>query len=134
MWGIAASFVIESGNAGVDARCFVGKSAFQMLHWNLKWLELATSRHEYDDEANYTERITPMSEEQAKEAQFTLDMTVGEAMASHPAVRGVFAHFHLGGCSHCAVARYETLGELCASYGIDSDELLGALEAATVEA
>ncbi|HOZ47713.1 MAG TPA: DUF1858 domain-containing protein [Candidatus Hydrogenedentes bacterium] len=59
---------------------------------------------------------------------FTLDMTIAEAMQKHPRVREVFASFHLGGCAMCHVAQVETLDEVCESYSIDPDKLLGVLE------
>lgn len=73
-----------------------------------------------------------MSEETKK--HFDLDMTIGEAMAVHPRVREVMAVFHLGGCAHCAINQVETLGQVCAGYGVDSDELLEALESVVAEA
>jgi len=59
---------------------------------------------------------------------FSPDMTVGEAMSLHPRVREVFAAFHLGGCAHCAINQYETIGQVCAGYGVDVDILVETLE------
>lgn len=59
---------------------------------------------------------------------FSLDMTIGEAMSIHPRVGEVFAAFHLGGCSHCGINQYETIGQVCAGYGVDADMLLEVLE------
>lgn len=59
--------------------------------------------------------------------KFTLDMTIGEAMSLHPHAAHVFASFHLGGCSHCAVSEHETIEEVCYGYGVPSDVLLEAL-------
>lgn len=59
--------------------------------------------------------------------KFTLDMTIGEAMALHPHAAHVFASFHLGGCSHCAVSEHETIEEVCYGYGVPPDLLLEAL-------
>ncbi|HOE64885.1 MAG TPA: disulfide oxidoreductase [Candidatus Hydrogenedentes bacterium] len=67
-------------------------------------------------------------EESGKFRFFSLDMTVGEAMGVHPRVREVFAAFHLGGCAHCAINQYETVGQVCAGYGVDPDMLLEVLE------
>ena len=39
----------------------------------------------------------------------------------------VLAAFHLGGCSHCGIADYEKLEEVCAGYGVAQDRLLMAL-------
>lgn len=74
-----------------------------------------------------------MSEEQTNTTQggtkhFHPDMSVGEAMAVHPRVREVFAAFHLGGCAHCSINQYETIGQVCAGYGVDVDMLMETLE------
>lgn len=70
-----------------------------------------------------------MSEAQTQSGQhFSADMTVGEAMEMHPRVREVFAAFHLGGCAHCSINRFETIGQVCAGYGVDVDMLLETLE------
>jgi len=62
------------------------------------------------------------------EKHFTLDMTIAKALAVHPGVAQVLAGFHLGGCAHCHLGQVETLGEVCAGYGIDSEKLLEVLE------
>ncbi len=59
---------------------------------------------------------------------FSEDMTIAEAMAVHPRVAEVFAAFHLGGCSHCAINELETLGQVCAGYGVDADMLIEVLD------
>ncbi len=70
-----------------------------------------------------------MSEAQTESTQhFSADMTVGDAMEVHPRVREVFAAFHLGGCAHCSINRFETIGQVCAGYGVDVDMLLETLE------
>jgi len=71
-----------------------------------------------------------MSEAQTEgtSKHFDLDMTIAEAMNVHPRVREVFAAFHLGGCAHCAVNQFETIGQVCAGYGVDTDMLLEVLE------
>jgi hybrid cluster-associated redox disulfide protein len=55
-------------------------------------------------------------------------MTIAEAMTIHPAAAQVFAAFHLGGCAHCHVNRVETLEQVCASNGIETADMLEALE------
>ncbi len=65
---------------------------------------------------------------QAGISYFSLDMTIGEAMSLHPRVAEVFAAFHLGGCSHCGINQYETIGQVCGGYGVDADLLLEMLE------
>lgn len=70
-----------------------------------------------------------MSEAQTESTKhFRPDMPVGEAMEVHPRVREVFAAFHLGGCAHCSINRFETIGQVCAGYGVDVDMLLETLE------
>lgn len=59
---------------------------------------------------------------------FSPDMTIGEAMSMHPRVSEVFAAFHLGGCSSCGIGHVETIGQVCAAYGVDLDTLLEVLE------
>lgn len=59
---------------------------------------------------------------------FDPDMTVGAAMQVHPRAREVFAGFHLGGCSHCAVSEFETIRQICEGYGVPIDMLMGALK------
>lgn len=59
---------------------------------------------------------------------FTLDMTIAQAMQVHPRAAEVFAAFHLGGCAHCHINQVETLDNVCSAYGLDPNELLEALE------
>lgn len=61
--------------------------------------------------------------------RFTLDMKVGEAMKLHPRAQFVFASYHLGGCSHCAISEHETIEQVCYGYGIPPEELLESLNA-----
>ncbi len=61
------------------------------------------------------------------EKEFTLDMTVGEAMKLHPKAQFVFASYHLGGCSHCAIGEHETIEQVCYGYGIPPDDLMESL-------
>ena len=65
---------------------------------------------------------------EARERYFDPEMPVAEAMAMHPRVAEVFAAFHLGGCSHCGISHYETIGQVCAAYGVDTEVLLEVLE------
>jgi hybrid cluster-associated redox disulfide protein len=65
--------------------------------------------------------------EEGKE-YFRLDMPIAEAMAVHPRVREVFAAFRLGGCGSCGVGEVETVGQVCAAYGVDADLLLEVLD------
>ena len=61
----------------------------------------------------------------------TADMTVAEAMEAHPRAREVFAGYHLGGCSHCQIAEFETISQVCEGYGVPVDVLLGTLNSLT---
>ena len=65
---------------------------------------------------------------EAREKYFDVDMPVAEAMGMHPRAAEVFAAFHLGGCSHCGISHYETIGQVCAAYGVDTEVLLEVLE------
>lgn len=65
---------------------------------------------------------------------FSLDMTIAQAMTVHPRAAEVFAAFHLGGCAHCHINQVETLAQVCDAYGIEKEELMEALEGLTVEA
>lgn len=59
---------------------------------------------------------------------FTKDMTVENAFRAHAGARRVFAKFHLGGCSNCAVSETETIEQVSESYGIPLEMLLTELE------
>ncbi len=59
---------------------------------------------------------------------FYPDMPVAEAMAVHPRVAEVFAAFHLGGCAHCGISRFETIEQVCMAYGVETEVLLQVLE------
>jgi hybrid cluster-associated redox disulfide protein len=56
--------------------------------------------------------------------QFHAGLTVGEAMALHPNARWVFASYHLGGCSHCAISNEETIAQVAEGYGVPLDKLI----------
>lgn len=61
------------------------------------------------------------------ERRFDADMTVGEAMALHANARWVFASYHLGGCSHCAISNEETIAQVAIGYGVPLEKLLDDL-------
>jgi hybrid cluster-associated redox disulfide protein len=77
-------------------------------------------------EVNMTE-TTPENAAPSAAPRFTPEMSVAEAMTLHPRAREVFAGFHLGGCSHCAIGEFETIGQICEGYGVPQDMLLGSL-------
>jgi hybrid cluster-associated redox disulfide protein len=61
-------------------------------------------------------------------AHFTKDMTVDQAFKVHAGARRVFAKFHLGGCSHCAISEHETIEQVSEGYGIPLPMLMEELE------
>ena len=61
--------------------------------------------------------------------QFTPEMTVDEAFKLHAGARRVFARFHLGGCSNCAISESHTIGAISDDYGIPLPMLLESLNA-----
>jgi hybrid cluster-associated redox disulfide protein len=65
--------------------------------------------------------------------QFNKEMTVGEAMNLHPNARWVFASYHLGGCSHCAISNEETIEQVAEGYGVPLDALIGDLNSLLTE-
>jgi hypothetical protein len=58
---------------------------------------------------------------------FTPEMTVDEAFKLHAGARRVFARFHLGGCSNCAISESHTIGAISEDYGIPLPMLLESL-------
>jgi hybrid cluster-associated redox disulfide protein len=58
---------------------------------------------------------------------FTADMLVSDAFALHPRAREVFASFHLGGCSSCAISDQESIAQVTMNYGVPTEELLDIL-------
>jgi hybrid cluster-associated redox disulfide protein len=62
-------------------------------------------------------------------AHFSKDLTVENAFKTHAGARRVFAKFHLGGCSHCAISETETIEQVSEGYGIPLPMLLEELEA-----
>ncbi|HZZ64650.1 MAG TPA: hypothetical protein VFE17_04060, partial [Candidatus Baltobacteraceae bacterium] len=59
--------------------------------------------------------------------RFTPDMTVDQAFKLHAGARRVFARFHLGGCSNCAISESHTIGAVSEDYGIPLPMLLDSL-------
>jgi hypothetical protein len=55
-------------------------------------------------------------------------MTVEQAFKTHAGAKRVFAKFHLGGCSNCAISEHETVEQVSAGYGIPLPMLLEELE------
>ena len=63
------------------------------------------------------------------EQRFTPEMTVDQAFKVHAGARRVFARFHLGGCSNCAISETHTIGQISEDYGIPLPMLLESLNA-----
>ncbi|MGC1380740.1 MAG: hypothetical protein WA814_06915 [Candidatus Baltobacteraceae bacterium] len=63
------------------------------------------------------------------QSHFTPEMTVDEAFKLHAGARRVFARFHLGGCSNCAISETHTIGAISVDYGIPLPMLLENLNA-----
>ena len=63
------------------------------------------------------------------EQRFTPEMTVDQAFKLHAGARRVFARFHLGGCSNCAISESHTIGAISEDYGIPLPMLLDGLNA-----
>jgi hybrid cluster-associated redox disulfide protein len=59
---------------------------------------------------------------------FSKDMTVEQAFQVHAGARRVFAKFHLGGCSNCAISETETVEQVSEGYGIPLPMLMDELE------
>jgi len=78
-------------------------------------------------ESAATQQTETSEESDEQPEEFTPDMTVGEAMKMHPKAQFVFASYHLGGCSHCAISEHETIEQVCYGYGIPPEELLESL-------
>jgi hypothetical protein len=66
---------------------------------------------------------------QMSDYHFTPEMTVDEAFKLHAGARRVFARFHLGGCSNCAISESHTIGAISDDYGIPLPMLLDSLNA-----
>jgi hybrid cluster-associated redox disulfide protein len=58
---------------------------------------------------------------------FSKDLTVEQAFKVHAGARRVFARFHLGGCSNCAISEHETIEQVSQGYGIPLDILMSEL-------
>jgi len=61
------------------------------------------------------------------QSHFSPEMTVDEAFKLHAGARRVFARFHLGGCSNCAISESHTIGAISVDYGIPLPMLLDSL-------
>ena len=78
---------------------------------------------------------TKMSEELKNEAAasenkegnlVTPDMLVGEIITKHPLAAQFLMECGMG-CIHCPASQMESLAEACAVHGIDSEEIVDAL-------
>jgi hybrid cluster-associated redox disulfide protein len=55
-----------------------------------------------------------------------LNMLVSDVLAASPAAAGLFLDYGMG-CVGCAFARFETVAEAAAAYGLDGQELARSL-------
>jgi len=55
---------------------------------------------------------------------FDKNLTVEQAFKTHAGARRVFARFHLGGCSNCAISETETIEQVSEGYGIPLNVLM----------
>lgn len=69
------------------------------------------------------------SRRQSGGALFEPTMKIADAIAIDPRVRELLAQFHLGGCSSCAINEEHTIEQAAASYGVNLEHLMAALEA-----
>src|SRR6202035_1180553 len=60
---------------------------------------------------------------------FDKTLTVEQAFVLHAGARRVFARFHLGGCSNCAISETHTIAGISEDYGIPLPMLLDGLNA-----
>ncbi len=98
----------------------------------VRWVPLATTKDRTG--VSGEERIVPISgplagETEQLSAHFNKDMTVENAFKTHAGARRVFAKFHLGGCSNCAISETETIEQVSEGYGIPLPMLMEELEA-----
>jgi hypothetical protein len=70
-----------------------------------------------------------LREDIVSDQHFTPEMTVDQAFVLHAGARRVFARFHLGGCSNCAISETHTIGQISEDYGIPLPMLMESLNA-----
>ncbi len=92
------------------------------------WPETSSERAQQASQPEETSGASGAARENRAWNYFDPDMSIGEAMRMHPKVAEVFAAFQLGGCSHCSVGEFETIGQVCAVYGVDVNMLIDVLE------
>jgi len=63
------------------------------------------------------------------EKKFDATMTVGQALATHPHARWVFAAYHIGGCNSCSRIDDETIGQVAEGYQFPLEKFLSDLNA-----
>ncbi|RKM58106.1 DUF1858 domain-containing protein [Butyrivibrio sp. X503] len=70
--------------------------------------------------------------ETANEALVTTDMIVGDLIVKHPLAAQFLMECGMG-CIYCPASQMETLAEACAVHGIDSEEIVDALNDYLIE-
>ena len=70
--------------------------------------------------------------ETANEALVTTDMIVGDLIVKHPLAAQFLMECGMG-CIYCPASQMESLAEACAVHGIDSEEIVDALNDYLIE-
>lgn len=84
----------------------------------------------YNDAGTVPPRVLIVEKEVSKHvsaSMFTPEMTVEQVFKVHAGARRIFARYHLGGCSHCAISETHQLGQIAEDYGIPLELLLADL-------
>ena len=90
--------------------------------------DLSRGVREIREELKQTRRQVQIVMQQGSDTfRFEKATRVRDAMAMHPDVRDIFAHFHLGGCSSCAINEDDTIEQVAIGHQKDVDLLLTTL-------
>lgn len=94
-------------------------------------LRVALDRAEEETKGLRTElealHANPPAPDPGEPSWFSPMMTIQDALALHPGVKGVLATFHIGGCSSCSVSAKETLEQASKGHGVDLKAMLKAM-------
>ena len=78
------------------------------------------------EEKEVSEEMKNTTAEGAVQDIVTPDMNVGEIITKHPLAAQFLMECGMG-CIHCPASQMESLAEACAVHGIDSEEIVDAL-------
>ena len=78
------------------------------------------------EETQVSEEMKNATAEGAVGDFVTPDMNVGEILTKHPLAAQFLMECGMG-CIHCPASQMESLAEACAVHGIDSEEIVDAL-------